>query len=45
MEGLHLYKGIPGLQTKSDKASDASCMEPVTKRIKDSKNGTLLKNK
>lgn len=45
MEGLNLYKGLPGIQIKSDKASDSNCMKPVTKRIKDSKGGTQLKNK
>ena len=45
MEGLHLYKNLPGIQVKSDKASDTNCMKPVTKRIKESKSGTQLKNK
>jgi|TARA_A200000113_G_scaffold208101_1_gene206193 hypothetical protein len=45
MEGLNLYKGLPGIQVKSDKTSDYNCMKPVTKRIKESKGGTQLKNK
>ena len=45
MEGLNLYKGLPGIQVKSDKTSDYNCMKPVTKRIKESKGGTRLKNK
>lgn len=45
MEGLNLYKGLPGIQVKSDKTSDYNCMKPVTKRIKESKIGTQLKNK
>ena len=45
MEGLHLYKNLPGIQIKSDKASDAKCMKPITKRIKESAKGTQLKNK
>ena len=45
MEGQHLYKNLPGIQIKSDKASDANCMKPITKRIKESAKGTQLKNK
>ena len=45
MEGLHLYKNLPGIQIKSDKASHANCMKPITKRIKESAKGTQLKNK
>jgi len=45
MEGLNLYNGLPGIKIKSDKASDDNCMKPVTKRVKDSANGTQLKNK
>ncbi len=45
MEGIHLYKNLPGIQIKSDKASDANCMKPITKRIKESAKGTQLKNK
>tara|TARA_X000000950_G_scaffold163878_1_gene200347 strand:- start:1043 stop:1180 length:138 start_codon:yes stop_codon:yes gene_type:complete len=45
MEGLHLYKNLPGIKVKSDKASEVNCMKPVTKRIKESKGGTQLKNK
>ncbi len=45
MEGLNLYKGLPGIQVKSDNTSDYNCMKPVTKRIKESKSGTQLKNK
>ena len=45
MEGLHLYENLPGIEIKSDKASDANCMKPITKRIKESAKGTQLKNK
>ncbi len=45
MEGLNLYKGLPGIQVKSDKTSDSNCMKPVTKRVKEGSNGTQLKDK
>ena len=45
MEGLNLYKGLPGIQIKADKASDSNCMKPLTKRVKEGTNGTQLKNK
>ncbi len=46
MEGTHLYNGLPGISTKGCGCKGkCTCMEPVTKKIKGSKNGTLLKNK
>jgi|AOAMet_66_BLW_10_1038536.scaffolds.fasta_scaffold19588_2 hypothetical protein len=44
----HLYKGLPGIDTKGcDCGSDGNCNcnKPITQRVKNSSNGTLLKNK
>lgn len=46
MEGLHLYKGLPGVNTEGCGCKGkCDCMKPITKKIKDNNNGTLLKNK
>lgn len=42
----HLYKGLPGIDTKGcDCGSNCDCNKPITQRVKNSSNGTLLKNK
>ncbi len=42
----HLYKGLPGIDIKGcDCGGDCDCKKPITRRVKDSSNGTLLKNK
>lgn len=43
----HLYKGLPGIDTKGCDCGDGNCNcnKPITQRVKSSSNGTLLKNK
>tara|TARA_B100001063_G_scaffold199208_1_gene191964 strand:- start:34 stop:171 length:138 start_codon:yes stop_codon:yes gene_type:complete len=45
MEAKKLHYSLPGAGENYDQSSDKKCMTPITRRIKNSANGTQLKNK
>ncbi len=42
---VHLYDVLPGVHINTKPGDEKKAMQPITKRAKDARKGTLLKNK